>query len=77
MIGCLTLVFTVDRVEEEVAVLEVGTEHLDVVGLPEVHEGARFVLCELPPPATGLAPAPASSPSSASAAPSTPHPAPT
>lgn len=71
MIGCLTLVFTVDRVEEEVVVLEVGTEHLDVVGLPEVHEGARFVLCELPPPAKAPAPP------SASAAASTPHPAPT
>lgn len=51
MIGCLAVVFTVDRVEDEVVVLEVGAEIVEIAGLRGATEGARFVLCELPPPA--------------------------
>ncbi len=49
MIRCLALVFTVDRVEDEVVVLEVGAEVLDVAGLAGATEGGQYVLCALPP----------------------------
>ncbi|GDX81525.1 hypothetical protein LBMAG42_33360 [Deltaproteobacteria bacterium] len=77
MIGCLAVVFTVDRVEDEVVVLEVGAEIVEVAGLRGATEGARFVLCSIPPAAPVIPAAsasvaiPPSAPALAPIAPST------
>lgn len=49
MIACLALLLVVDRVEDGVAVVELGDVRVDVPGLVGVEEGDRFVVCPLPP----------------------------
>ncbi len=49
MIVCLALVLVVDRVEDGVAVVEIGDVRVDVPGLVGVAEGDRLSLCPLPP----------------------------
>lgn len=45
MIFCFDLPLVVDRVEDEVAVVEIAGATVDLPGLADVHEGDRLRLC--------------------------------
>ena len=45
MIFCFDLPLVVDRVEDEVAVVEIAGATVDVPGLVDIHEGDRLRLC--------------------------------
>ena len=51
MSACVELVVVVDRIEEEVAVLEIAGVTVDIPAAPELHEGDVLHLCVVPPPA--------------------------
>lgn len=47
---CVPLIVVVDRVEDEVAVLEVGLQFVEVPWVAGLEEGVELRLCVPPPP---------------------------
>lgn len=48
---CIPVIVVVDRVEEDIAVLEVGLQLVEVPWTAGLEEGAELRLCVPPPPA--------------------------
>lgn len=72
---CLALTVVVDRVEEPIAVLEVGDTWLEVPWEPGLEEGATLRLC-VAPSTLAARPAPAADPHALPSGPPPPPPAP-